>query len=205
VAGSDTLTVTVNNLAPTAQIVSVTKPNPLLPKVHTVNFQGSFSDPGINDAPTATWDFGDGSTASGTLVQHVYSAPGTYTVTLTVTDKDGGIGTATTVVKVVTAGEYIDAMKAYIQNLPDSAFKNLPGLRRAALLMELSVVSSLVDHQQYNAAILTLKVVVRPEMDGSLTPNNPRDDRDDWITNAGAQRDMCGMIDDVIAYLRTQM
>jgi PKD repeat protein len=35
------------------------------------------------------WDFGDGTTGSGREVDHTYSAPGTYTVVLTVTDKHG--------------------------------------------------------------------------------------------------------------------
>ncbi len=36
-----------------------------------------------------TWDFGDGNTANGVVVQHVYAIPGKYTVTLTVTDNSG--------------------------------------------------------------------------------------------------------------------
>ncbi|HVM28273.1 MAG TPA: M28 family peptidase [Mycobacteriales bacterium] len=36
--------------------------------------------------PALSWDFGDGSTASGPVAQHTYAAPGTYTVTLTVAD-----------------------------------------------------------------------------------------------------------------------
>ena len=42
------------------------------------------------------WDFGDGSTAVGTspLVPHVYSAPGSYTANLTVTDDEGATHTA---------------------------------------------------------------------------------------------------------------
>jgi PKD repeat protein len=35
------------------------------------------------------WDFGDGSFGSGEEVSHIYSAPGTYNVTLVVTDDDG--------------------------------------------------------------------------------------------------------------------
>lgn len=36
------------------------------------------------------WDFGDGSSGSGSTVRHKYLALGTYSVTLTVTDEDGG-------------------------------------------------------------------------------------------------------------------
>lgn len=35
------------------------------------------------------WDFGDGIAAQGMAVEHMYSAPGAYEVTLTVTDNDG--------------------------------------------------------------------------------------------------------------------
>ncbi|WP_299369067.1 PKD domain-containing protein [uncultured Tateyamaria sp.] len=35
------------------------------------------------------WDFGDGTTASGAIVRHAYSAPGSYTVTVTASDTTG--------------------------------------------------------------------------------------------------------------------
>jgi hypothetical protein len=49
---------------------------------------------------SATWDFGDGSTGNGYSTTHLYADPGTYTATLTTSDKDGGTSTDTTTVVV---------------------------------------------------------------------------------------------------------
>jgi chitodextrinase len=61
---------------------------------------------GSSDADGAivayAWDFGDGTTASGTSVQHAYARPGIYTVTLSVTDDDGAAGNASTAVALIT-------------------------------------------------------------------------------------------------------
>lgn len=46
------------------------------------NFDGS----GSVNADSLYWDFGDGNNASGSMVTHTYSTPGTYTITLTVFD-----------------------------------------------------------------------------------------------------------------------
>ncbi len=38
-----------------------------------------------------TWDFGDGTTATGSLVYHTYTVPGTYLVTVVGVDEDGDV------------------------------------------------------------------------------------------------------------------
>ena len=95
--GSDTLTVTVSNVAPAASIGPIGQPTAgfILPN-DMLTFQGLFTDPGTLDTHIIAWDFGDGTTpAEGTLTpSHAYTQPGAYTVTLTVTDDDGGVGTA---------------------------------------------------------------------------------------------------------------
>jgi PKD repeat protein len=62
----------------------------------TVNFDASAStDPG-NNITAYTWDFGDGTTGTGVTASHEYTAGGTVTVTLTVTNGMGATGQATT-------------------------------------------------------------------------------------------------------------
>ena len=98
--------VSIANVAPTVNAgpdQSVVGGTPL-------TMQATFSDPGATDYPwvyTITW--GDGATDAGTTntqangitASHHYPAPGRYTARITVTDKDGGVGSDDIVVKVL--------------------------------------------------------------------------------------------------------
>ena len=75
-----------------------------------VIFSGSFTDAGSADTHTIAWDFGDGEAGSGSLTPtHVYADNGTYTVTLRVTDDDGGVGSDTLTVTVQNVAPVVDA------------------------------------------------------------------------------------------------
>src|SRR2546426_8362279 len=99
-----TFSLTVNNVAPTVATPTVT----LEPSAEgsSATASASFSDPaGAADAPfTCTVNYGDGSgaqagTGSGSSCNgpaHTYTDNGAYTVTVAVTDKDGGTGSNAT-------------------------------------------------------------------------------------------------------------
>lgn len=69
------------------------------PYASTVGQPVTFSSAGSTDSDGSivsyVWDFGDGSIESGESPNHTYTALGSYTVTLTVTDDQGDTGTAT--------------------------------------------------------------------------------------------------------------
>jgi len=96
--GTTTQGITVSNGNPTAQI-TVSPPSGTTGQA--ISFIGSQS----TAAPGRTivnysWNFGDGSTGSGATTSHPYSSPGTYTVTLIVTDDQGKQGIATATVTI---------------------------------------------------------------------------------------------------------
>lgn len=79
-----------------------------------IAFDATATDPG-DDTLTYTWDFGDGTGAQvGQNVDHAYADNGDFTVTLTVTDGDGGeaIGIATASVTNVAPTITIEGVPA---------------------------------------------------------------------------------------------
>ncbi|MBI2865064.1 MAG: PKD domain-containing protein [Chloroflexi bacterium] len=89
---------TVLNKVPLVSGPIVAQPNAVSVR-KPVEVTAPFSDPGTLDTHRATWDWGDGTSSSSTVVEtrgsgtasgsHTYAAAGFYTVTLTVADKDG--------------------------------------------------------------------------------------------------------------------
>jgi hypothetical protein len=78
--------------------VTATADRPLVRPFVPVTFTASAS--GGKPAYTYEWQFGDNDSARGTVVQHVYQNPGTYTVTLTGTDAAGAVSITKTTVQV---------------------------------------------------------------------------------------------------------
>lgn len=101
--GRGTATVTVNNVAPT--VGTITAPTTPIEVNTSITATANFTDSGVQDTHTALWNWGDGNITPGNVAEsngsgsvsdsHTYTVAGVYTITLTVTDKDGSVGTST--------------------------------------------------------------------------------------------------------------
>jgi len=210
---TSTSTVTVENVKPTTTLDTLNQPNPqfILPLIHNLIFEGSFTDPGWLDTHTSEWDFGDSTTTPGIITEendepystgtstaeHVYSAPGTYTITLTITDDEGGSDSDTMEVEVVDEFGALQDIDDYIQNLPNSAFKEKANQRKNAMHNMINAIHDMLVEMEYNGATQDLINNIRAKADGyidGLLLN-------DWITDPDAQYHLCMKIDDLTAYL----
>jgi YVTN family beta-propeller protein len=92
----------VANAPPVASFTAV--PNPSLAGLPIVFDSAGSSDPNGDAGDFIVnyrWNFGDGTTLDASSLEHVYPAPGTFTATLTVTDRAGLSNAATQTITVI--------------------------------------------------------------------------------------------------------
>ncbi len=97
---SDTINVTVSSDLPSIDAILVTNQGPYSFRFETYNLQGAIDQ--------HSWDFGDGTPVSHALSPtHTYSAPGNYTVTLTLKTSNCGLIHYETSVHIVGLNDII--------------------------------------------------------------------------------------------------
>ena len=118
-------------LGPSSPIRTARAPGVTTGAAGKLSRRGSFTDPG-SDRWRGTVNYGDGtgvhalSLASNRTFQlsHIYRRPGTYVVTVQVTDADGGVGTARLRV-VVPARAKSNAPQAHLVDSADDGLTEL--------------------------------------------------------------------------------
>jgi PKD repeat protein len=117
---SKTRDITIGPGYPKADFM-ITNPKPL-PGPYYVNenltFDASISTPNGGDIISYSWDFQDGATGSGCVINHTFTEPRTYDVNLTVVDEKGLINSTTKQVKVI--------LRVYMKVEPETTLSN-PG------------------------------------------------------------------------------
>lgn len=102
----------VTNLPPVASTAGTTPTSGTAPLA--VSFVGTASSDPDGIVSGYLWNFGDGTTSTLGNVSHTYSAAGTYTATLTVTDNAGATATASI---VITVGAPVSAKSDSVSSL----------------------------------------------------------------------------------------
>ena len=170
------------NLAPIARMSSnpSTGDAPLV-----VHFDGSTSSDPDGELRTHSWDFGDGSTGSGVTTAHTYGTPGTYTVTLTVTDDRGATGSTSDTVSVNTPpGSGANTIRGSVWHDADGdalrggSESGQPGIRvyldqNANAILDANETSTLTESDgtfQFSGVSEDSTYIVRQDLDFGWTP-----------------------------------
>jgi hypothetical protein len=174
--------VTVNNLAP---ILGDITSDDSTQADTVLNAIATFTDAGVKDAHTATWNWGDGNITSGAVTQgagsgsvagsHAYISPGVYDITLTVQDDDLGADIAYNTVIVVDdcdcakgKGFWSHQFKASVEG------KGTQQIDDASLLTYLAIVdyaSSFFSEDVALASLLDANNVFNPEKSNNAGGN----------------------------------
>ena len=169
-------TLTQNDLPPVANA----GPDQTALAGEPVTFNGGRSSDPDGSIVSFAWDFGDGSSASGTTVTHAYAAAAQYTVLLTVTDNAGLTGSDTAVITVRTPAQAIEDLIKAVENLNlknqqpyiaklDAALKSLARGNTNTAANQLNAFMNLVNAQrgktltdaQANALIASAQKIIR--------------------------------------------
>jgi len=159
--GFDTANVTVNNVAPSIESMSVSPTDPLRPGV-PVELTVMFSDPGILDTHTATIEWGDGTSTNYTTEagitfvsgSHIYAKAEDYEIVVTLTDDDGGTSQTSMHVIVNRSTVSLDVLKGIIVGL------KIPKGLKNSLLSKLDDVPRLLEHHRIKVAINKLRAFI---------------------------------------------
>ena len=125
---STSTTITVNNVSPTPTITGVpTIPN----EADTISLGSTIIDPGTLDTHTLGWsvtkDGNPYASGSGTTFDFTPDDNGTYVVTLTATDDDGGVGTATETIEVANVAPTLNDLTLSETNINEGDSTTLAG------------------------------------------------------------------------------
>jgi chitodextrinase len=105
-SSTDSITITVKDITPPIAIIILqgVSPNQMIEVGQSILFNGSRSyDPENGTIINYAWNLGDGTTYFGSSLSHAYANPGTYNVSLTVTEDGGNTNTATVIITMVKA------------------------------------------------------------------------------------------------------